>query len=109
MTSLVDHTRVVLPTTSSDPHSDYINANYIDVSGPGGGATQTICNPLMWSPPRLQGYAHFLEYIAAQGPLDGTIPDFWRMVWEENTHIIVMVTNVYELGRVSCHLVAVQQ
>ena len=59
--------------------------------------------------PHLQGYAHFLEYIAAQGPLEGTIPDFWRMVWEENTHIIVMVTNVYELGRVSYHLVAVQQ
>ena len=31
------------------------------------------------------------------------------MIWEEKTHIIVMVTNLHELGRVSCRLVAVSQ
>lgn len=41
-------------------------------------------------------------YIAAQGPVEDSIPDFWRMVWEQRSHIIVMLTKVFDLVRVMC-------
>ncbi|XP_067248538.1 receptor-type tyrosine-protein phosphatase beta isoform X2 [Chanodichthys erythropterus] len=73
-----DSTRVRLSCLEDDPCSDYINANYI----PG--------NNFRW------------EYIATQGPLPGTKDDFWRMVWEQNVHSLVMVTQCVERGMVKC-------
>ncbi|KAI4538509.1 hypothetical protein MG293_011912, partial [Ovis ammon polii] len=73
-----DHSRVRLLVLDGDPHSDYINANYID------------------------GYHRPRHYIATQGPMQETVKDFWRMIWQENSASIVMVTNLVEVGRVKC-------
>ncbi|XP_049336665.1 protein tyrosine phosphatase receptor type Ma isoform X16 [Astyanax mexicanus] len=73
-----DHSRVRLQALEGEQSSDYINANYID------------------------GYHRPNHYIATQGPMQETVYDFWRMVWQENTATIVMVTNLVEVGRVKC-------
>ena len=48
----------------------------------------------------LQGYGMRQAYIATQGPIPSTFDDFWAMVWEQNSHIIVMLTQLVERGRV---------
>ncbi|CAB3404167.1 unnamed protein product [Caenorhabditis bovis] len=73
-----DHSRVVLSNVDGLPGYDYINANYID------------------------GYDKPKSYIATQGPLPETFGDFWRMVWEEGSATIVMLTNLEERNRVKC-------
>ncbi|XP_054871967.1 protein tyrosine phosphatase receptor type Fa isoform X17 [Amphiprion ocellaris] len=74
-----DHSRVILtPVDAGVPGSDYINANYID------------------------GYRKQNAYIATQGPLPETLSDFWRMVWEQRTCTIVMMTRLEEKSRVKC-------
>ena len=42
-------------------------------------------------------------YIAAQGPLPNTCADFWQMVWEQQSRLVVMLTTKVERGRVKCH------
>ncbi|XP_047662508.1 receptor-type tyrosine-protein phosphatase F isoform X17 [Tachysurus fulvidraco] len=73
-----DHSRVVLSCVDGVPGSDYINSNYID------------------------GYRKQNAYIATQGPLPETFSDFWRMVWEQRTNTIIMMTRLEEKSRVKC-------
>jgi len=48
----------------------------------------------------MDGYRKQKAYIATQGPLPETLGDFWRMVWEQRTSTIVMVTRLEEKSRV---------
>ncbi|VVC24819.1 Hypothetical protein CINCED_3A017850 [Cinara cedri] len=76
-----ENTRVCLSGGSSRglEGSDYINANFID------------------------GYRQRGAYIATQGPLQITTDDFWRMLWEHNSTIVVMLTKLHEMGREKCY------
>ena len=37
-----------------------------------------------------------------QGPLDATLEDFWRLVWQENSRLIVMLTKTFEVVKLMC-------
>ena len=41
-----------------------------------------------------------LYCLLSSGPSRYTIDDFWRLVWQENVHVIVMATNLFEHARV---------
>ncbi|XP_008434008.1 receptor-type tyrosine-protein phosphatase delta isoform X35 [Poecilia reticulata] len=73
-----DHSRVLLSAIDGIPGSDYINANYID------------------------GYRKQNAYIATQGALPETFGEFWRMIWEQRSAIVVMMTKLEERSRVKC-------
>uniref|UniRef100_A0AAR2KKC5 Receptor-type tyrosine-protein phosphatase kappa n=1 Tax=Pygocentrus nattereri TaxID=42514 RepID=A0AAR2KKC5_PYGNA len=101
-----DHSRVILQPMEDDPSSDYINANYIDVSGDAsppsiGEGVRNSSPSLIWL--YRDGYQRPSHYIATQGPVHETVYDFWRMIWQEQSACIVMVTNLVEVGRVKCY------
>ncbi|XP_054458931.1 receptor-type tyrosine-protein phosphatase C [Anoplopoma fimbria] len=73
-----DYNRVQMTTGNGEAGCDYINASFID------------------------GFKESKKYIAAQGPKEETVSDFWRMVWEQQSSIIVMVTRCEEGNRVKC-------
>uniref|UniRef100_A0A5S6QAE4 protein-tyrosine-phosphatase n=1 Tax=Trichuris muris TaxID=70415 RepID=A0A5S6QAE4_TRIMR len=76
-----DVTRVKLKASSKEGKEecgDYINANYI------------------------QGYKGSKLFIAAQGPTLDTVNDFWRLIWEQDIRVVVMVTNLQEKYRTMC-------
>ncbi|RUS87569.1 hypothetical protein EGW08_004675 [Elysia chlorotica] len=77
-----DHTRVKLKVVDGDEKcsDDYINANF------------------------LVGYRTSKDYIATQGPLTATIPDFWRMVWEQESSVLVMLSAFQEVDPVSLNI-----
>jgi len=70
----LEESRVKL-NTDDEEKSDYINANFI------------------------RNYrGDKIGYITTQGPLTPTIPDFWRMIWQEKVTVLVMLTKEYENG-----------
>ena len=75
-----DRSRVILPPINGDITTTYINASYI---------------PGLYS-------TH--KFIAAQGPREGTIEDFWRMIVENEVTNIVMLTNIIEGNRKKCEM-----
>jgi protein tyrosine phosphatase len=66
-----EETRVKLKAKHGVEGSDYINGNYIFEN----------------------------LYVSCQAPIPSTFGDFWRMVWEQNSGIIVMVTKLLEGGK----------
>lgn len=42
-------------------------------------------------------------YIACAGPLAATAPDFWQLVWEQGSVVMVMLTRLTESGEQLCH------
>lgn len=66
-------TRVPLQRLNNDALTEYINASY--VRGPKN-ATK--------------------YYIACQAPLESTVTDFWRMIWEQQSKVIIMLTDLIE-------------
>jgi len=79
----LEKTRVVLPMEGDTPGSDYINANFVN------------------GDPEVPGTEKL--YIAAQGPLDETVVQFWRMIWYQNCNVIVMLTRIMENSKEKCH------
>jgi len=75
----LEKTRVILSKDNTDG-SDYINASYINGQVPGSERA----------------------YICTQGPTKNTIHDFWRMVWEQNSTVIVMLTKEVENTKPKC-------
>ncbi|KAJ8300759.1 hypothetical protein KUTeg_022278 [Tegillarca granosa] len=73
-----DHTRVILDRDDNSA-SDYINANYV------------------------HGYRKSTAYIAAQSPFDDeSVLDFWRMLYQLDIKVVVMITNIIEDDIVKC-------
>ncbi|XP_076346483.1 tyrosine-protein phosphatase 69D-like isoform X2 [Tachypleus tridentatus] len=73
-----DQTRIRLPVKDGVPGSDYINADFVE------------------------GYKNRKIFICAQGPLDRTVTDFWKMIWEHKVTVVVMLTGVEEHGKIKC-------
>ena len=70
--------RVLLDIRLTGETSDYINASYID------------------------SFTQRRAFIATQGPLEHTVPQFWSMVFSTQASVIVMLTNLYEDGKEMC-------
>ncbi|XP_031337800.1 tyrosine-protein phosphatase 69D [Photinus pyralis] len=73
-----DQTRVKLSQVDGVLGSDYINANYV------------------------LGYKERKKFICAQGPMDTTVNDFWRLIWEQHLELILMLTNLEEYSKTKC-------
>ncbi|XP_072041259.1 receptor-type tyrosine-protein phosphatase kappa-like [Amphiura filiformis] len=74
-----DNSRVVLTPLEGDPHSDFINASFID------------------------SVYESDRYIASQGPNTASIDDFWRMIWQHKIKKVVMLTLIFESGKAKCN------
>ncbi|XP_065569831.1 receptor-type tyrosine-protein phosphatase kappa-like isoform X2 [Artemia franciscana] len=69
---------IAAASTELDPDPDYINASWAD----------SLLKPN--------------AYIAAQGPNERTLIDFWKMIWQTKASGIVMLTKTFDFIRVMC-------
>lgn len=108
MTVKLEYTRVKL--NHNDPQlNDYINASfiqYVDCDTAHVSTPSALTNEV----PKVLSLdeqdkacasdRHYRRYISTQGPLPTTFNDFWEVVWEQNTRVIVMLTKEEEMNRV---------
>jgi tyrosine-protein phosphatase non-receptor type 9 len=73
-----DESSTSTPTDLHIARNDYIHANYVD------------------------GYKQKNAFISTQGPLEETVEDFWRMIWEQQVLVIAMTTKVLEQRKLKC-------
>ncbi|XP_063989399.1 tyrosine-protein phosphatase 69D [Diachasmimorpha longicaudata] len=73
-----DQTRVRLSQIDGIAGSDYINANFV------------------------LGYKERKKFICAQGPMENTVCDYWRMIWEQHLELVLMLTNLEEYSKTKC-------
>ncbi|KAL9124122.1 MAG: hypothetical protein Q9217_006518 [Psora testacea] len=73
-----DHSRVRLQDVPSDG-CDYVNASHVKAEG---------CKR---------------RYIASQAPVPTTFQDFWRVIWEQDVRLIIMLSAESEGGQLKCH------
>ncbi|KAG1652938.1 Receptor-type tyrosine-protein phosphatase U [Nymphon striatum] len=106
-----DYNRVVLDSEDGVPDSDYINASYMDsilkpnayiaTQGKSNQAKKHLMNILI----SFVSFNSVLQVIVLATGVDQTeytIGDFWRMMWQQNCYVIVMLTKVFDFIRVMC-------
>lgn len=77
-----------------------LNNNLVTL--PGAGSSIRV-NSLATTPTGKSAQFHGPKlYIATQGCLPHTIQDFWAMIWQEDTRVIVMTTKEIERGKTKC-------
>ncbi|KAH7401116.1 hypothetical protein DE146DRAFT_677757 [Phaeosphaeria sp. MPI-PUGE-AT-0046c] len=73
-----EHSRVKLQGVD-EGSCDYVNANHVQAA-----------------------YSN-KRYIATQGPIPATFKDFWKVVWQQDVRVVVMLTAEQEGGQVKAH------
>ena len=77
--------------------TDYVNASKVNVRLCDE-RKMNILNTILTC--TFKGYKHCNAFLAAQSPLEDTVADFWQMVWEAQSRVIVMLCNIEEDGKV---------
>jgi protein tyrosine phosphatase len=111
----IDYSRVKLCKNEDD--DDYINANYIQYADI---KKDITLSPISQSNEEIKLQADGLlsqasirtmnrinvdldcnrQYISTQGPLPTTFNNFWKLIWDENSFVIVMLTQEMEMNKV---------
>ena len=80
---------------ASATSSDYNNASFVDVHCIFRLAWLKYLSLLFF----FQGYRQRGGYIATQAPMENTVNDFWRMIWDYQSRAIVMLCRMKEDGK----------